>query len=607
MPLEYLTDPPLCGASIGLMQLHGGAFGSTRLGSSLEESPHPTFVICGSGSLALRLAKDLMRLGEPVAVILGNSENPFAQRIARTGARIVYGSKRDSEVLREAGVSHAQSLALVDSDDVGNVHTALAAQELNPQLRLVMRMHRRRLAARIESLFDECTLLSPADIAAPAFVDAVLGDGSHLVRVAGKVLRAGPPESVTSVLVRLAETNAYGNIDLLPPRRRPDQPTNRTVDFVLGEPAVGVAELAKIPPLETLITAPRPKSWVAAYRPPRWRTLLSYLSALTSARLRILALVLMLLIGVTVLGFQLFWQVGWMNALLNAVAVVTATGYDGLIGADVPGGMKVFGTGAMLLGLFLMAILIASVVDDFISERRGQRFSVPMGKPTGHVVTCGLGRVGIRVAEHLLGTGLRVVAIEQGMDNPRLAAARKIGLPVINGDCRTEEVLREARVEQARCVLAVTSDDITNLETGLAVRAMLPSMPVVLRLFEGDLARRVDQRLEYTISRSVSFATAPVFAAAMLDRAVLAVIPHGPRVLLVAELPINPGSDLYRQPIAALDRDGEVRVLAHQRGTTVDWTPNGQTVLGADDRLFVVATRDGLSTALRGTTDMTTL
>ncbi len=591
------------------MHGRGGTSGSGQpdIDDSAEIHPHPTFVICGSGSLALRLVKDLMRLDEPVTVVLGNPENPFAQRLARTGARIVYGSKRDVEVLRRAGVPHAQSLALADSDDVGNVHTALAAQELNPQLRLVMRMHRRRLAARIESLFDECTLLSPADIAAPSFVDAVLGDGSHLVRVAGKVLQAGPPESVRSVLVRLARPNVYANIDLLPPPRRPNEWTARLTDFVLGEPARGVEELARIPPLETLIATPRPKSWMASYRPPRWRTLVSYLSALTSARLRTLALALMLLIGVTVLGFRLLWHVSWMDALLNAVAVVTATGYDGLIGSDVPGGMKLVGTGAMLLGLFLMAILIASVVDDFISERRGQRFSVPMGKPSGHVVTCGLGRVGLRVAEQLLATGLRAVVIEQGVDNPRLAMARRLGLPVINGDCTNEEVLREARVEHARCVLAVTSDDITNLETGLAARTIVAGIPVVLRLFDGDLARRVDRRLGLAISRSVSFAAAPVFAAAMLDRAVLAVIPHGPHVLLVAELPVNPGSGLYRQPVAALDRDGEVRVLARQQGAAIDWTPDPTALLGAGDRLFVVATREGLSTALADTTDIATL
>ncbi|MGI8648516.1 MAG: hypothetical protein DLM55_01340 [Acidimicrobiales bacterium] len=315
----------------------------------------------------------------------------------------------------------------------------------------------------------------------------------------------------------------------------------------------------------------------------------------------------MLIVVATVLAFKLIWGIDWIDALLRAVGVVTATGYDSLLSANVPHGMKFFGTGVMLLGLFFIAILIASVVDDFISERRGQRISVPMGKPTGHVVTCGLGRVGMRVAEQLLEAGLRVVAIEKAEDNSRLLRARRVGLPVIHGDSTAEEVLRAARVEHARCVLAVTSDDITNLETGLAVRAIRPGMPVVLRLFDGDLAKRVERRLGLAISRSVSFVTAPVFVAAMLDRAVLAVIPHGPRVLLVAELLVNSGSDLHQQPIDTLDREGEVRILAHLRDAATSWMPALDTTLRAGDRLIVVATRDGLSAALRLTTDMVTL
>ncbi|MGH3425977.1 MAG: potassium channel family protein, partial [Mycobacteriales bacterium] len=451
-------------------------------------------------------------------------------------------------------------------------------------------------------------LLSPADIAAPSFADAALGDGSHLVRVAGRVLQAGRPGSVSAVLATLAETDARGNVSLLPDVHGAAQPGEETQhgasEFVLGEPVKGKDELAKIPPLETLLTASRPLSWVSRYKPPRWRTLLAFFSALASTRLRILGVALLLLGGVAVLGFELIWEHNWLASIFTAVSVVTGTGYGELLGSNVPTGMKFFGTGVMLLGLFVIAILIASVVDDFMSERRVQRLSVPMGKPTGHVITCGLGRVGVRVAERLLEVGVQVVAIEKDPNNPRLAIARTMGLPVVTGDATQEETLRAARVEHARCVLAVTSDDITNLETGLATRSMRAAMPVVLRLFDGDLARRVDRRLGLTISRSVSFAAAPVFAAAMLDRAVLAVIPYGPRVLLVAELPVDEGQELYGQPLSMLSRTGQLRVLAHQRGTVTAWAPPLTVVMATGDSVIVVATRDGLSAVLPQTTDL---
>jgi Trk K+ transport system NAD-binding subunit len=49
-------------------------------------------------------------------------------------------------------------------------------------------------------------------------------------------------------------------------------------------------------------------------------------------------------------------------------------------------------------------------------------------------------------------------------------------------------------------------------------------------------------------------------------------------------------------------QNGLVRVLAVQRpgGTAVDWSPAGDLRLAAQDRLFVIATRAGLSRVLAG-------
>lgn len=544
--------------------------------------------------MALRLVRSLTRLGERICVIIENQDNPFAARIPRPGIQVIHGSKRDAATLRAAGIANAKAIALVDSDDVGNIHTALAAQEINPKLRLVIRMHKRRLSDRIQKLFDDCTILSPSSIAAPSFVDAALGDGhGHLIRVAGRVLQAGPRNLVTHVITPLADTDDDGSITYLPPKS-----SGETADFVLGHPLKGSDELVKVPSLETLLDAPRATGRIASYRPPRWRVMLATLSALISPRLRALTACLVAVAAGTVAGLHFFWNLGWIDAIFQAIAVVTATGFDDLLDTGAPDGLKLFGSAAMLVGVFLIAILTASVVDDFISARLGQRLSVPMGKPTDHVIVCGLGRVGIRVAEHLLQADMRVVAIERDPDNGRLPFARKLGLPVLRGNSTHEDVLRSARIEHARCVLAVTNDDITNLETGLAARSICPDMPVVLRLFDGDLARRVDRRLGLSVSRSVSFAAAPVFLAAMLGREVIAVVPYGPRVLLIAELPINPESRLFQQTVGDLESDRAVRVIAHIRGVRTQWEPAHDVVLGGGDRVIVVATRNGLSRAL---------
>ena len=470
-----------------------------------------------------------------MVVIVDDDTEPFAARMAQLGARLVKGSKRDIETLRAAEIERAEALALTDSDDVGNIHAALAAQEINPQLRLVVRMYNRRLTPRIDVLFDHCTVLSPSEIAAPAFVSAAIDD-SQVFPIAGRVLQAGPKGTVRNVLMPLARSRRNEKKD---PELLPDEVEG--ANLFLGQPLDNNHEL-------TQLTRPSSGNGSAGEEPfkpnaarMRWRRFLGVMSAIFGLRLRILSAVLALVLLVTTSIYHYAWELHWVDAFYRTVTVVTATGYDNLLGRhDVPAGMKLFSAGIVIVGVFLIALLTAIVVDDLIGARLGQRLGLSVGRPRNHVVVCGLGSVGLGVVERLVQGGVAVVAVDQVPDSARMARARRLGVAVIYGDASKEETLNAAHVATARCVIAITSNDVTNLEVGLAARALRPDMRVVLRVFDNDLARRVDRRLGLTNSRSVSHAAAPVFAAAMLGREILQVIPYGRRVLLVAELPLPP-------------------------------------------------------------------
>ena len=131
----------------------------------------------------------------------------------------------------------------------------------------------------------------------------------------------------------------------------------------------------------------------------------------------------------------------------------------------------------------------------------------------------------------------------------------------------------------------------------------MPDLRVVLRLFDGDFAERVQEAFGIGISRSVSYLAAPAFVAALLERAVIATIPVDRHALLVAEVPVAAGSALDGRPLSAVARPGEVRLLAHSRvGQKTDWRADPRMVISAGDRLTVVARRAGLGALLRETT-----
>jgi Trk K+ transport system NAD-binding subunit len=151
--------------------------------------------------------------------------------------------------------------------------------------------------------------------------------------------------------------------------------------------------------------------------------------------------------------------------------------------------------------------------------------------------------------------------------------------------------------------VVVSTDDDVNLRAALNARGLTPDLRVVLRLFDGDFAERVQKAFGIGISRSVSYLAAPSFAAALLDRAVIATIPVGRHALLVTEVQVVAGSPLDGRPLSAVARPGAVRLLAHARpGQKADWSADPRLVITAGDRLTVVARRAGLTALLRETT-----
>lgn len=549
--------------------------------------PKNRFVIAGSDSLALRLVEELQPLEETVTVIVADASNHFVLRMADLGARIIVGPPHDAQTLLSAGVERATALALLDPDDVDNVHAALTAQDVNPRLRLVIRVYDTDLAARITSLFDNCAALSPGAIAAPAFVDLVRGDGQgQLVWVADRPLTAAAPHAVTEVLATLVNDDA-GEVQLLPP---PDSPAT----IVLGAPPI--PRLAQQPTLAPM--------WQALERFARqcrgaYRSVRMIAGSVFSRRARHTLAWFALICTVAAVVFHRGLGDSWIDAVFRSVAVITSAGYDNLFEESVPGWAKLFGAAVMLSGVLMIAVMTAIVVNDLIEVRVAERIGMPITTPHGHVVVCGLGAVGLRIAQQLVAEGHQVIGVESSADPAMLASARRIGIGVVRGEASDEEILRSAGVANASCVVAVTNVDVTNLQVGLACREIAPRARVVLRLFDTDLAERVGKRLGITSSRSVSMLAAPVFATAMLGREVTGVIAHRRRVMLVANLDVHFGSDAVGLPLGSLDRDGELRVLALIRGEQTIWALDPQMWLAPGDTVVVVATRTGLSAALR--------
>ena len=148
-------------------------------------------IVCGDDALAYRVVEELtVTYGEQVTVLLSSAGRGHGPRIAQLpGVPVIERPELDTQAFTAAQAQSARAMALTRQDDLGNFHAALRAQDLNPDLRLVMRIFNTGLGERMRSFFPDCAVLSSSSMAAPSFVAAALGEPapSH-VRLAGRTL-----------------------------------------------------------------------------------------------------------------------------------------------------------------------------------------------------------------------------------------------------------------------------------------------------------------------------------------------------------------------------------------------------------------------------------
>ena len=96
--------------------------------------------------------------------------------------------------------------------------------------------------------------------------------------------------------------------------------------------------------------------------------------------------------------------------------------------------------------------------------------------------------------------GVPCVGVEHDDGAVGIAVARALRIPVVFADARTPGVLADVHVERARAVMAVTNDDLANLQCGLAAREHSPGLRVVLRIFDPHLAERLDMTRAQMVS-----------------------------------------------------------------------------------------------------------
>ncbi len=179
-----------------------------RLGGALEVRRVPDgghVVICGLGNVGFRLVDELTNMGERVVVIERVNDNSFVATCRRKGVPTFIGDATLAEVLRQAHAGAAKAVIAATSSELVNLEIALLVREINPELRVIVRLTDPQFAEAVREAADIRHAISVSALAAPAFTAALFGD-----RVQTLVTTVGRTLVVIEVVVDADESHLVG-------------------------------------------------------------------------------------------------------------------------------------------------------------------------------------------------------------------------------------------------------------------------------------------------------------------------------------------------------------------------------------------------------------
>ncbi|HVU74654.1 MAG TPA: NAD-binding protein [Mycobacteriales bacterium] len=574
-------------------------------------------IVCGLHGVGMRIVEQLHAAGVPVVVVDDAPEQRLVQVVHGLGVPLVPLSPLLPETLWEAGLRDAIAVIAVESDDLASLEVALHTKDLRPDVRVVARVTNPTVGNAVEAVTGTRTVLSVPTLTATTFIEACLGTAERPLDVPGEDLIA-----VTTVAdVHDSLRARYG--DLAPVA---------VVSHADGETVVCPGRDHTVSPGDAVtLVGPRAEARARAIAPPpeepnqaviaqrnarRWvRRANAALASEAGGALRAAVAAAGVLVAISTVVLSLAYRVPQagggtkhlppLDALYFTLQTVATVGFGDFSFTGQPRWLEGFGILLIVTGAVVVATSVA-LLTNFIVSRSIER-SLGRTRTTtarGHVVVIGLGGVGVRVAQGLRAAGREVVLVDRDDNNRFAAEARDQHIPLIVGDATNPRTLRAAGVDRARAVAVLTSDDLTNIETGLVVRDVLGDRwsraRVVLRVFDRPLARTVSASFGFRHVYSTADLAAPWFVGSALGLDVRGSFYVADRPFLLGRLTVNAGGGLAG--IAMADLDARTRVVALARaanGLALEHPPRRDTRFDPGDEAYLVGPSEEITRVLR--------
>lgn len=148
-------------------------------------------ILVGLGHLGYRVVQNLFKMEEPVVVIELNPNTDLVGTVQAMNIPVIQDDAARQTVLEAAGIRRAKTIVLCSQNDSMNLQIAVKARNLNPAIRVVIRIFDDDFAESLQQQFGFYAL-SATSMAAPAFAASAAGaDVTRPITVEGQSLSLG--------------------------------------------------------------------------------------------------------------------------------------------------------------------------------------------------------------------------------------------------------------------------------------------------------------------------------------------------------------------------------------------------------------------------------
>lgn len=487
--------------------------------------------IIGNSHTSQKIALQLKKESKPFLFLPGVSM-PRDELDKIPELSILLGDYLNPKFLEESNIKDVRCVIISTKNDETNIYATLQVKEINPNAKIIVDIFNHKLGKKLEDELENCYTLSPSNISAPSFASASIFKYCFFsITYENEIYSfVKLPLSTITNLQNFPKNQFEADFKLITLFGEDDYSNIIESENITNFPNSGFIYIfgstKNISSLNNLIHPSQLKLNLAKQKKQLKvdKFLLTILS------------IILFTICIYTIYFHFQEKMPWISAFYFVMTTLCTVGYGDFNLKDSLWISKIVGVSLMLSGISLSALLFAILTDFLIKKRTDFMEGRKKYKLNNHIIVCGLGTVGLKIVDTLISLDEKVLVIENKTNNFLLKELEKRSIPFMIANATEEQTLIDANIKDAKSIICAINGDLTCLEIGLNARSIIPNIRVILRIFDDELAKKIQKHFHIQIALSTSALCARSFIALALQGNIIGVASTENRSFILANL-----------------------------------------------------------------------